>query len=426
MSVGYDTEDNPSIDLAILKSVDADKYRARAFFLHDSSIQDVVLNPSPLGGHMPKEDSLCLLYRKGRFYCRLLMTLDEVLDDKVLSFADRVTRENKRHLPMSKGDVFSGGAGHTLWNDSGDVESWTENGQVRWSLTNEGALAALTCADFDFSSQGAGIKIFTESEPQADPENPVPILERKLVVEKNIVTTVLPKEVPGASALPSNITRMQIGFLGEFDLDVLTVGRMKIAQTGVLEYSNNFGSLKVDASGNIDLRNTLSILDMDVSGDIKLSNTPAFLQLLQSGNVTLKNTNASILFDPTGGITITGAKNVGISAGATMDLVSAEAATMVAPTINFNTGANGVARRLDLTLSNAALDVAFWKWVTDVSASLVAIYGAISGAPTVPLDGGAAYKAGMIALLAPVPAPAVAPAAQIGQINTASTTVKSG
>ncbi|EKP13041.1 hypothetical protein [Leptospira borgpetersenii] len=56
-------------------------------------------------------------------------------------------------------------------------------------------------------------------------------------------------------------------------------------------------------------------------------------------------------------------------------------------------------------------------WMNQVTASLQALYTAIQATPTTPLDGGASYKAGLIAAIASLPIPTVPPDLKVSNLK---------
>ena len=156
----------------------------------------------------------------------------------------------------------------------------------------------------------------------------------------------------------------------------------------------NGSHVQIDTVGNVDLQATGS---MHV-GAPRETSIAAGTQLLTGALNTLMST--------VNGMTI---------GAATYDLKTTGASTWEAQSVNVNQGTQGAARMLDQTLSNASTDAAFWSFIqTFVTVFNTHVHPFVA-------------KAGPDALVTtPTVTPVTAVSQQVGQINSASNSVKIG
>ena len=178
---------------------------------------------------------------------------------------------------------------------------------------------------------------------------------------------------------------------GTFSTPVLsTYGNQIVCQINL----SNGSHVQIDSVGNIDLQASGS---MHVGAPNTMS-VASGAQLLTGALNTLMST--------VNGMTI---------GAATYDLKTTGASTWEGQSVNINQGTQGAARMLDQTLSNAATDAAFWTFIQTLVTTFnthTHLYSPGPGGPTPTAP--------------PLPPIVSQPTQQVGQINSASGTVKVG
>lgn len=363
-----------SIELGIITNVDTVKYRARVKYpLQGGSPQVCIINPAVSGGHMPEENTYCLILRFGRHYARYLMPLSKVMTEAERSLEDRLDQEEGvGDLPLLQpGESFIGHKAKMHFTANGDISMYTESSGLRFELNAKQALARLDANNYHLATNMDGIVIKTASSVSTT-------FGDKLRLEKNVPVPQLPPEatVGSVPTPPDNLSYIELDEYGGISAGVLDGGLLHISELGAVELSTLGGGLTVSPAGETVLKSEKNV---SIEGLLAVSVTGN-----QKGFNVLLNAYAT------------------------------------------EANRRGVARVDDISTSDQTVDGDYWTYLTQVHAALVALTTAISSSPTTASDGGEAYKAGLVAAMATAPFPAVAPAKVLSKVTTGSTTVTAG
>ncbi len=361
------------LHIGIVTNVDTEKFRARVKYLETGgSPQSVVFNPSATGGNMPMEGELCLVYRVGQFYARYIMSLGMPIPEEELSLEDRVTKQEELTGDLPKllpGESFIGSKGKVHFNNNGDIRMYTQSGGQQINISERTAKVSVSAHNYTLSTQGAGIAIRTKSS--------VPTTFGDILrLEKNVPAPLIPEEIGGGLTLPTNLSLIELDALGGITASVLAGGELILSEIGGVRLANTLGSFNIHPDGEI----------------VVFSAKNASLEGLLTVQLTGNKPGFSVLLNP-----------------------KATPAQQ-----------RGVARVDDFVTSTSTVDPLFWAYLQQLTSALFQLELAIASAPTNPGDGGAAFKAALVAAIGLFPAPPIEPAYLLSKITTGSITVTAG
>lgn len=217
--------------------------------------------------------------------------------------------------------------------------------------------------------------------------------------------------------LPHNLNKQQLTTAEKTAAGLLSFGPFRTLRSG--EYairSKQQAELYLDRAGSIQL-----VVMSQPSGSGTPPISTATVPATELARISLGVTYDQTFTSPTQ--TAEGrnvACNITFASGAKIQVdVDGNINVQAAPTktVNLNSGTNGVARLTDATLSNNSTDSAFWTFMSNLVTTFNTHVHSVPGVTT----GG-----GTTTSVIPTVPMSSAPTAQIGKINSASSTVKAG
>lgn len=299
-------------ELGIVDSIDSTTRRGMVKSVETGGTQSCVFNASPFGGHVPGVGALVAIYRKRGYYARYLFTVSEMVDDTVLSDADKIN-DGEEPAGVSPqvdiGDTFIGRYGRFLSDDQGNVTMYTESGGQQLTLSDSNNNASLSAWNFKVLTPGNGILISTSSS--------VPdTFGDSITISKNVPVPLLPDEILTTPTVLTNISSIGIDAAGGITLSSL-------AGLASLQLSAPMFLLGPDVPGRVLLGNSTSSLTLEATGSISLKNAQCGIDLESvtgnasisslMGSVSLTSIGKTVDITGAGGVSLLSPKGVSIS-----------------------------------------------------------------------------------------------------------------
>lgn len=292
--------------------------------------------------------------------------------------------ENTGFRRLNAGEIHSHSIGQAqaFWDDSGNASYFDSAGSGMSFISAEGVIREEAVMLFEKFANGAALTVGAVRKQVAGNGQYIEAADgQSTPTQWNF--KMVPSQAVGSEAL-SFVE--QVGDITDAtDVISTLIRKMELLNSGV-KFTET-----VDRSGAYVVDNVGGTLSMGVD---------AF-------TYTHKASGATITISSSGDITVNTAQNINYTAGGNVNITGSEVVN--------NNGDKGVARLDDGILIDASTSPALFAWMQAVNIALLT-------SPTVPLDGGTTYKAGIAAILGAVPIPTEA----IGIISEASATVKAG
>jgi hypothetical protein len=318
-------------ELAIVKSVDPEKFRGVIQSLDTGSTQNCIMNPSPFGGIMPTEGSLVAVYRKQGWWARYLFPVSELVDQSERSLEKRLEEEQEEPLGaveyLDAGESFYGRHGRLRFDNQGSVFLSSKMKDVSLKLSHQIKRAELTANDFMLSTHGAGIRVITQGS--------VPTTFGDTIrIEKNVATVSIPKEISNIDAPVPTIAYFEIDKVGGMTLSA-TLGAAKLSLSGAdITGANSIGEAV--------LSNEISKLSLSPIGDVEITGPICEFSMSAAAEVILSNNVGSLTISPSGvtqlasgaDMTLLAGTSLLATASTTMDFIASTKATITSPIID--------------------------------------------------------------------------------------------
>jgi len=243
---------------------------------------NVIFNPSPAFGHIPRVGTICAIYDKPGHAKRLICSLSEISSRTPSEIA--VREDTYGTVPrMESDDVYIGRHGRAYFNSNGDVSINSRKNRAGLDLKYDKARSELYGYNFQIFTPGKGINVHSGSAVYGT-------VGDEFYIDKAVPVPPSPDNLPDPIIIP--ITQFKIDSVGNTGLRV-----------GALVQGS---TLAMSIVGEIGLRNPLAELNLHANADIELKNQTVSLDLVADDSAILQTSKSEMSIGTDGGMVISG------------------------------------------------------------------------------------------------------------------------
>jgi hypothetical protein len=290
----YESELFGTIKLGIIESIDKETYIATVRMADGlGQPNNVVATPSAHLGFLPEAGTIAVVYDKPGWEKHVIGYLS-IPNDRTFEEVAASGENDATNVPfksMKGGDMYVGKYGRAYFNSSGDVGINTFHNRATIKLDEKESTAKISGYNFEMTTPGKGISIFTSSSIPG-------IYGDSLSIQRNVPSPAssIPKEF---NPVPNiKVSEITLDTAGDFIIDVGINGTTPSSYfsmdiIGDITMGNvQKASLSIYADTEVDLHNPLAGLKLGIAGDSTLSTTTAEVYVDTLGMTRLSSLSA--------------------------------------------------------------------------------------------------------------------------------------